>query len=224
MSEELMEFSKITCPHCHELLSIPEEAYGQDGSCACCGKTIYIPLPEPVQNVSDLSSEVTKRESDGRRTKNCPMCGETILQEAKKCKHCGEFFDSQPKVKADYGLLLLIIPLIGTVVIWLWIPSLTLMDSPTSKIMLIAAIVVVLTSAIAAFEASANKSAKVDSDSTDTPLSWFLLMIFMWIVGYPAYLFSRHKYGLRNYCYPGFVVALIFLGVSGFWSYVVQTK
>lgn len=28
-------------------------------------------------------------------TKACPFCGETILQAAKKCKHCGEFLDPQ---------------------------------------------------------------------------------------------------------------------------------
>lgn len=29
-------------------------------------------------------------------TKNCPYCGEVILAVAKKCKHCGEWFDQQP--------------------------------------------------------------------------------------------------------------------------------
>ncbi len=35
-------------------------------------------------------------------SKPCPMCGEQILTVAKKCKHCGEFFDGiKPKKRMD---------------------------------------------------------------------------------------------------------------------------
>lgn len=30
-------------------------------------------------------------------TKKCPFCAEEILEEAKKCKHCGEFIDGNVK-------------------------------------------------------------------------------------------------------------------------------
>ena len=30
-------------------------------------------------------------------TKNCPYCGEEILAGAKKCKHCGEWLEEEPK-------------------------------------------------------------------------------------------------------------------------------
>ena len=30
-------------------------------------------------------------------TKKCPFCAETVLAEAKKCRHCGEFLESQPQ-------------------------------------------------------------------------------------------------------------------------------
>lgn len=35
------------------------------------------------------------------KTKACPMCGETILEAARKCKHCGELIDSQSLVQAN---------------------------------------------------------------------------------------------------------------------------
>jgi tetratricopeptide (TPR) repeat protein/predicted RNA-binding Zn-ribbon protein involved in translation (DUF1610 family) len=35
------------------------------------------------------------------KTKACPMCGETILETAKKCKHCGEMIDSQSLAQAN---------------------------------------------------------------------------------------------------------------------------
>lgn len=31
--------------------------------------------------------------NDGRPTKNCPECGETVLQVANVCKHCGARFN-----------------------------------------------------------------------------------------------------------------------------------
>lgn len=37
------------------------------------------------------------------RTKACPMCGETILETAKKCKHCGEMVDPNSPVARTSG-------------------------------------------------------------------------------------------------------------------------
>ena len=34
-------------------------------------------------------------------TKSCPFCGESILEVAKKCKHCGEFLE--PREPANQG-------------------------------------------------------------------------------------------------------------------------
>jgi hypothetical protein len=44
-------------------------------------------------------------------TKACPMCGETILVVAKKCKHCGEILDDELKKKNDAPLEKCISPL-----------------------------------------------------------------------------------------------------------------
>jgi tRNA(Ile2) C34 agmatinyltransferase TiaS len=34
-------------------------------------------------------------------TKNCPYCVETILAAAKKCKHCGEWFENKTDVETS---------------------------------------------------------------------------------------------------------------------------
>src|SRR5439155_6304638 len=36
-------------------------------------------------------------------TKQCPMCAETILAGARKCKHCGEVFDARLRAERQSG-------------------------------------------------------------------------------------------------------------------------
>ena len=44
-------------------------------------------------------------ENTEQRTKTCPFCAETILEAAKKCKHCGEFLEesSRPPIASTTG-------------------------------------------------------------------------------------------------------------------------
>ena len=30
------------------------------------------------------------------KTRNCPYCGEEIMADAKKCRHCGEWLEEEP--------------------------------------------------------------------------------------------------------------------------------
>jgi uncharacterized protein (DUF983 family) len=54
-------------------------------------------------------------------TKRCPFCAEEILAVAKKCKHCGSMLDESAaapsKPSADYGMFLLAVPVIMTMLI-----------------------------------------------------------------------------------------------------------
>jgi predicted RNA-binding Zn-ribbon protein involved in translation (DUF1610 family) len=88
---DLKGLDKITCKKCSAVLSINESHYGQDVLCPKCNAEIYIPLPEIIQE--EAAASATKNVLN----KQCPMCGETILMAAKKCKHCGEILDSDLK-------------------------------------------------------------------------------------------------------------------------------
>ena len=66
---------KVQCSGCGKGFKVPAEHGGKEAKCPNCGQTIDIP-------------------SQTRETRPCPMCAEDILVSAKKCKHCGEIFDS----------------------------------------------------------------------------------------------------------------------------------
>lgn len=46
------------------------------------------PTPSDKAPIPVVNAEIVPRNAD------CPFCGESILATAKKCKHCGEFLDS----------------------------------------------------------------------------------------------------------------------------------
>ena len=89
---ELKGLDRISCNKCKMILSVNESHYGQDVLCPNCNAEIYIPLPEVEQEEKRITGL-----SKSPLNKQCPMCGETILMAAKKCKHCGEILDSDLK-------------------------------------------------------------------------------------------------------------------------------
>ena len=50
-----------------------------------------------VTLLTDTIQHVTTFDNNMNETKNCPYCGEEILAGAKKCKHCGEWLEEEPK-------------------------------------------------------------------------------------------------------------------------------
>jgi hypothetical protein len=152
--------------------------------------------------------------------KRCPYCGEEILAVAIKCKHCGSALTAEatppPRLPAapnaapkDCGWILLGIPLAGTVLIWGWIGNMLLIQGPESKLALVVAAVVISTAAVATFERSKAASGPPRANG---PGQWGAFVLFMWIIGYPAYLFSRSRCGLSNKLWQGIAVTVLFAG------------
>jgi len=147
--------------------------------------------------------------------KNCHFCGAEILAIAKKCKDCGlnldESASSEIKPTADYGVILLAIPVVTTLLIWFWVSGMNLFQSPGDTMALLMLATVLGTAIVAAMEASKVGMVTDRKKGLYSPTAWFFLISFLWFIGYPAYLLKRKHYGLTNRLILGILVGLLFI-------------
>ena len=76
-----MDIVRVNCPHCVKELEVNAEFAGEKTRCPFCNGSLV--LSEAMLSVEPVTVH-----------KDCPFCGEQVLESAKKCKHCGEFIDS----------------------------------------------------------------------------------------------------------------------------------
>ena len=223
---------KVVCDNCNNIIEVDDESFfGQDAFCPECENEIYIPLPEP----DELETFIQTRQESAQSstTKRCPYCKEIIQRTAIKCKHCGEMLNGEKrkgKIDTDVlGTIGLILPASASAFAYYWISQMRLIDNPSEKLMFIAAGTVGLTSILFAIEASllgvGGQGDKTKSGQRRSgPVAWFFFCFLLWIVGFPAYLYWRSRYGLKNYVIGGILIALIFLGTMSFLNYAIESS
>lgn len=163
--------------------------------------------------------------------KRCPFCGEEIFAIAKKCKHCGsgleERASTEPatsKPPADYGMFLLAIPVVATLLIWFWVSGMNLLQSPGDTMALIMLATVLGTAIVAAMEASKVGMKSDRKKGTYGSTAWFFIISLLWIIGYPVYLYKRKHFGLANRLVGGILVALVFVGSWGIMNSAIEDR
>jgi hypothetical protein len=113
-----------------------------------------------------------------------------------------------PSAKPSEALavLMLILPLLGVALVWLWIAPMGLLQHPQSALLIVLAAVILGSASLGAVEASQIGS------GTRRAIGWFFALTLLWIVCYPLYLFQRSRYGLKNLALGGSLVAILFAG------------
>lgn len=191
------------CPHCTELIEAEPEFAGTKGKCPHCQKKILVPN-QPVS-----------------RLIQCPDCGGVVSIQAHACPHCGRSragkssISESTKPSDALGIILLLLPLGSAVLMWFWVSSMNLLQNPFSTLIFLVTGTILITATLMAVEASQlGMGAIVKGKRTSGPVEWFICAILLWILAYPAYLYSRSRYGATNYIVGGLVSAFVFLGVA----------
>ncbi len=103
----------IACPTCGSALNAPEGLVGKTVQCPKCAARLRVPDgagvpvtpvgPAPSGHARWSDSPHASPREDAvcdvaaaprqQRYRECPFCGEDVLEQAKKCKHCGEVLD-----------------------------------------------------------------------------------------------------------------------------------
>lgn len=197
-----------------------------------------------IREIAEASppEEQESQVTDPTATKACPMCGEEILAVAKKCKHCqtifkeghgiqetGQTSHSSSSNSGVIGTIMLLVPLVTTLLIWFWVGSMNLLQNPGNTMTVLGLLTVILTAILAAVEAQqvgAGKRDDVDDKGKKRsgPGAWFAVVLLLWVVGFPAWLYQRGKYGLTNLVAGGIIVGLIFAGSWYMMNSAIETK
>lgn len=147
--------------------------------------------------------------------KKCPFCVEEIHEEATVCPHCQRVLNRSSVATESgegIGIALLLLPFIGTLLMYFWVGQIPLYQVSSSYYMVIL-LVIGGTGLLAAIEAS-QLGFGTGSQKETGPVGYFFVHILFWIIGYPAYLYSRSKKGKKNYLIGGILVMLLFIGIT----------
>ena len=174
--------------------------------CPDCGVENDLCLPLP-----NVDRYVTQQESP----KGHPRWTPTVQQE--------QPWKEQPRkevsgVEVDESLahFMLIVPVVGSLLIQYWVGEMSLIQGVASSLTLIGLATTLVTAGLAAADAKRlgiGRAGDPDKSTMSHPIAWFAVVVLLWPISFPAYLFARIRYGAKSYLLPvlGIFVSCLFL-------------
>lgn len=82
---------EFDCPQCQHHITVPDSAAGNIKTCPKCESPVTVPnAPAAPMATSAASAAPASPETAAEARIPCPICGELIPAQAKKCRFCGE--------------------------------------------------------------------------------------------------------------------------------------
>lgn len=157
-------------------------------------------MPEPIQKESSLDEAAKVPHLDQKLNQDKHHDNTGTLKQV-----------SSSGLGVDYGVFLLAIPLIGTLLVWYWVAELSLLQAPGEKLNLVVLATVISTAILIAVESSKHGMVTDRDKGTYSPTSWFFITVLFWFIGYPAYLWNRKKYGLDDRFALAVILVVVFI-------------
>jgi hypothetical protein len=127
---------------------------------------------------------------------------------------------ASPRRSSDesLGLIAALLPLFGAFVMYNWIGQMNLLQNPMASLNMTGCVTVAAVSMLIGVEASRlgiGSSEDLDSRGNrrrNGPVSWALFTLVVFVLGFPAYMAVRARYGLRNYLVLAVLSTVVFGG------------
>jgi len=139
--------------------------------------------------------------------------------------------EEKQKPQETLGIIMLVLPLATSLLIWQWVGGMNLLQNPGSVLALLSIGTVVVTGILAGIEADklgVGKGKTLDKNGREKhqtgPIGWAITVMLLWIVGFPAYLYWRSRYGAKNMLIGGIGVALLFVGIGSWMTVMIENS
>jgi hypothetical protein len=130
-----------------------------------------------------------------------------------------------PRRDETFGLIAVLLPLAGSGLIWLWVGEMSLVRNPEASLSLVGFATIGLTSLLIGVESARlgmGSPGDVDRNGRQRrngPVNWAVFTLFLFVIGLPAYMAIRSRYGVRNYLAIAILSTLCFIAS---WVYVAS--